>query len=142
MNGRSLTMQTAAALTGLMLSAMVADAAEVKDLVSRAKDAGVTRILVPGTHRGDLRLAVDIAERYDGVFAAVGIHPHEAKEFDEDEDLKLFEELSASKKVVVRRMPWLWMVSGNEHASPAARKNVLSTVTSVTARWSAATMPS
>jgi Tat protein secretion system quality control protein TatD with DNase activity len=75
-------------------------AAEVKELVSRAWDAGVTRILVPGTHRGDLRLAVEIAEQYEGVYAAVGIHPHEAKEFDEDEDLKLFEELSASKKVV------------------------------------------
>jgi TatD DNase family protein len=74
--------------------------AEVKELVARARDAGVARILVPGTHRGDLRLAVDIAERHDGVYAAVGIHPHEAKEFDEDEDLKLFAELSASKKVV------------------------------------------
>ncbi|HEX2798449.1 MAG TPA: TatD family hydrolase, partial [Thermoanaerobaculia bacterium] len=78
----------------------VPNAAEVKELVSRARNAGVTRILVPGTHRGDLRLAVDIAEQYGGVFAAVGIHPHEAKEFDEDVDLKLFEELSASKKVV------------------------------------------
>lgn len=76
------------------------NAAEVKELVNRARDAGVTRILVPGTCRGDLRLAVDIAEAHPGVFAAVGIHPHEAKEFDEDEDLKLFEELSASKKVV------------------------------------------
>ena len=76
------------------------NAAEVKELVSRARDAGVSRILVPGTHRDDLRLAVEIAERYDGVYAAVGIHPHEAKEFDEDEDLKLFEKLSASKKVV------------------------------------------
>ena len=75
-------------------------AAEVKELVNRARDAGVTRILVPGTRRGDLRLAVDLAEEHDGVFAAIGIHPHEAKEFDEDEDLKLFEELSASKKVV------------------------------------------
>src|SRR5258708_36685698 len=36
MNGRSLTMQTAAALTGLMLSAMVADAAEVKVFTSVA----------------------------------------------------------------------------------------------------------
>src|SRR6201987_3224240 len=36
MNGRSLTVQTAAALTGLMLSAMVADAAEVKVLTSVA----------------------------------------------------------------------------------------------------------
>lgn len=76
------------------------NAAEVRELVTRARDAGVTRILVPGTHRGDLRLAVEIAEQYEGVYAAVGIHPHEAKEFDEDVDLKLFEELSASKKVV------------------------------------------
>ena len=75
-------------------------AAEVRERVTRARDAGVTRILVPGTHRGDLRLAVDIAEQYEGVYAAVGIHPHEAKEFDEDEDLNLFEELSASRKVV------------------------------------------
>ena len=36
MNGRSLTMQTAAALTGLMLSALVADAAEVKVFTSVA----------------------------------------------------------------------------------------------------------
>ena len=36
MNGRSLTKKTAAALTGLMLSAMVADAAEVKVFTSVA----------------------------------------------------------------------------------------------------------
>ena len=36
MNGRSLTMQTTAALTGLMLSALVADAAEVKVFTSVA----------------------------------------------------------------------------------------------------------
>jgi len=75
-------------------------AAEVADLVARARDAGVTRILVPGTSRFDQRLAVDIAAAHDGVFAAVGIHPHEAKEFDEDADLAIFDELCASKKVV------------------------------------------
>src|SRR4051794_24074105 len=36
MNGRSLAIQTAAALTGLILSAMVTDAAEVKVLTSVA----------------------------------------------------------------------------------------------------------
>src|ERR1700742_881405 len=36
MNGRSLTMKAAAALTGLILSAMVADAAEVKVFTSVA----------------------------------------------------------------------------------------------------------
>ena len=81
-------------------SARAPSPAELEERLARARDAGVTRILVPGTCRGDLHLAVDIAEAHQGVFAAVGIHPHEAKEFDEDEDLKLFEELSASKKVV------------------------------------------
>jgi len=74
--------------------------AEVAGLVARAREAGVTRILVPGTCRGDLRLAVEIAEAHEGVFAAVGVHPHEAKDFDEDEDLKLMDELCASEKVV------------------------------------------
>jgi TatD DNase family protein len=73
---------------------------EVEVLVSRARDAGVTRILVPGTDRADQRLAVETAERYDGVYAAVGFHPHEAKEFDEDRDLPVFEDLCASRKVV------------------------------------------
>ncbi|HQR44616.1 MAG TPA: TatD family hydrolase [Thermoanaerobaculia bacterium] len=74
--------------------------AEAADLVARARDAGVTRILVPATCRADQRLAVGIAEAYGGVFAAVGVHPHEAKDFDEDEDLRLMDELCASKKVV------------------------------------------
>jgi TatD DNase family protein len=73
---------------------------ELRLLVGRAQDAGVTRILVPGTDRGDQRRAVEIAEQFDGVWAAVGFHPHEAKAFDEDLDLRLFEELCASKKVV------------------------------------------
>jgi len=43
------------------------------DIVSRAREAGVTRILTVG-----LAQAVELAERFDGVYAIVGIHPHEA----------------------------------------------------------------
>ena len=75
-------------------------AAEVAGLVARARKAGVTRILVPATCRDDARLAVEIAEAHEGVWAAVGVHPHEAKDFDEDVDLELFARLCASKKVV------------------------------------------
>jgi TatD DNase family protein len=73
---------------------------ELRLLVTRARDAGVTRILVPSTDREDQRRAVETAEAFEGVYAAVGFHPHEAKDFDEDKDLRLFEELCASKKVV------------------------------------------
>ncbi len=74
--------------------------AEVRELVERARGAGVTRILVPGTDRKDSVLAVEIAEAHEGVYAAVGFHPHEAREFVEDRDLALFEDLLKSKKTV------------------------------------------
>ena len=52
------------------------------DVFARAKDAGVTTMLAigngdgPGT--GTFDCAIKLAEQYDGVYATVGIHPHEA----------------------------------------------------------------
>jgi TatD DNase family protein len=73
---------------------------EVSELVSRARDAGVTRILVPATTLEDAPRAVEVAERFDGVFAAVGVHPHETKGFDEDRVIPALERLAESRKVV------------------------------------------
>jgi TatD DNase family protein len=47
-------------------------------VVERAREAGVTRIVSIGTHAPSWRDTLAIAERNDGVFAALGIHPHEA----------------------------------------------------------------
>jgi len=44
-----------------------------EDVIARAREAGVTRILTVGTAQ-----AVELAERFDEVWAIVGIHPHEA----------------------------------------------------------------
>ena len=46
--------------------------------VERARKAGVTRILTVGTSVEGCRRALDFAARHDGVFAILGIHPHEA----------------------------------------------------------------
>ena len=73
---------------------------EVAELVARARDAGVTQILVPVTTLEDAPRAVEVAERFDGVYAAVGVHPHETKAFDEDRVIPALERLVASKKVV------------------------------------------
>lgn len=73
---------------------------ERREAIARAREAGVEKILVPGTTVEDSRRAVDVAEEHEGLFAAVGIHPHEAKDFDEDRDLRAFEELLASPKTV------------------------------------------
>ncbi len=76
------------------------DAGRREEVLARARDAGVSKILIPGTTLEDSRLAVEIAERGEGLYAAVGVHPHEAKDFLPDRDLKLFEELFASKRAV------------------------------------------
>jgi TatD DNase family protein len=44
-------------------------------VIERARRAGVTRILTIGTEQ-----AVALADAHDGVYAVVGIHPHEAGE--------------------------------------------------------------
>lgn len=48
------------------------------DVVARARDAGVTRILTVGTTPAGCRAALELADRFDDVFAILGIHPHEA----------------------------------------------------------------
>jgi TatD DNase family protein len=48
------------------------------EAVARAAEAGVTRILTVGTDLDDCRRALSLAERHDGVFAILGIHPHSA----------------------------------------------------------------
>jgi len=59
-----------------------ADPADV--LVERAREAGVTRIVSVGTRAESWRETIAIAERNEGVFAALGIHPHEAADGDVD----------------------------------------------------------
>lgn len=51
---------------------------DADEAVDRATAAGVTRILTVGTDVEDCRLALALAERQEGVFAILGIHPHEA----------------------------------------------------------------
>jgi TatD DNase family protein len=51
------------------------DAAEA---IERAAEAGVTRILTVGTDVDDCRRALELADHHAGVFAILGIHPHEA----------------------------------------------------------------
>jgi TatD DNase family protein len=46
--------------------------------LERARDAGVDRILTVGTDPASCRRALELADAHDGVYAILGIHPHEA----------------------------------------------------------------
>jgi TatD DNase family protein len=51
---------------------------DAEEAIDRAAEAGVTRILTVGTEIEDGRRALELSERHEGVFAILGIHPHEA----------------------------------------------------------------
>ncbi len=55
---------------------------DVDPIVAAALAVGVERILAVGTDLATSRACVGLADRYPLVFAAVGIHPHEAAAFD------------------------------------------------------------
>jgi TatD DNase family protein len=53
------------------------------ELVAAAQQAGVTRMLTVGTNSATCREALDAAERFPQVLAAIGRHPNEAAGFDD-----------------------------------------------------------
>lgn len=48
------------------------------DAIGPAREAGVTRMVVVGTDASWSAVAIDVAATHDGVWATVGLHPHDA----------------------------------------------------------------
>ena len=69
--------------------------------LARAREVGVTRVITVGTEIDSCRAAVELAEQEDGVFAALGIHPHEAGGPDADRLDELRDLLAGDRAVAV-----------------------------------------
>lgn len=52
-------------------------------LIKSLKEFGVDLVINPGADLNSSIKAVSISEEYDNIYAAVGVHPHSAKEMDE-----------------------------------------------------------
>lgn len=72
---------------------------ECDAVIARARDNGVHGFLVPATKGDDLDTAIEIAQTHPDVWAAVGYHPHEAKDCDEAA-LRRIDELARAPRVV------------------------------------------
>lgn len=74
-----------------------ADDAEA--VILRAREAGVSTLVLPAVDLASAHAGLDLARRYDGVYATAGYHPHEASQLD-DEALAGVEALLAEPEVV------------------------------------------
>jgi TatD DNase family protein len=74
-------------------------AGDFDDVLHRATNAGVTRIITIGTSVESSRRAVELAEKYPNIFAVIGVHPTFVEESGEDVITPL-RELAKSSRVV------------------------------------------
>ncbi len=72
---------------------------EIPRAISRACEAGVSNIITISSDVESLDWAIKIAEEYPMVYASVGIHPHDAKDYNEEIKNRIFE-LSRHPKVI------------------------------------------
>ncbi len=72
---------------------------DLEEIIQSAGQCGIQQIITIGIDLDSSRRAVELADIYPGIYAAVGIHPHSAEEGDEAVYQKL-RELAALEKVV------------------------------------------
>jgi TatD DNase family protein len=72
---------------------------DIDGVVARSKAAGVTGWLTVGTDMQENLKALELTEKYENMYAAVGMHPHDAKDVTDD-TLTRLKELARDEKVV------------------------------------------
>jgi len=75
---------------------------DFSDMLNRATEAGVRAMLCVGTGSvidGEVERAVEVARRNSNIYASVGVHPHDAKTYNDEVEGRLCE-LAGDSKVV------------------------------------------
>jgi len=74
-------------------------AKDLDEVIKRAIDSGVNKMIVVGYDVPTSGRAVEISKKYNGkIYASCAIHPHDAEDF--DKEFKNIEEISKEKEIV------------------------------------------
>jgi TatD DNase family protein len=71
---------------------------DLEAVIQRAKESEVEYIFTVGTERRDWKRALEIANTHPSIYAILGVHPHNAKEID-DQTYRTLRELCQNEKV-------------------------------------------
>jgi len=86
---------------------------DVDEVIKRAKENGVEKFIIPAAEPKDLNRAIDLAEKYDDVYFAVGVHP---VDIDKYEDRLITEYVNHPKCVAVGEigLDYHWVKDENQ----------------------------
>lgn len=97
---------------------------DIEDVLATANAAGVTRAIVVGTTARDSELAVRVARDRSGLWASIGIHPHEAEDHVGNQALlQQFADLAADSSV--KAVGECGLDYFYEHSPKAEQKEIL-----------------
>jgi TatD DNase family protein len=72
---------------------------DIDEVIERAKSSEIDYIIVPATDIETAKQTLALADKYEMIYAQVGVHPHETKDWTNN-NLKVIEELAQHPKVV------------------------------------------
>ncbi|HQF43677.1 MAG TPA: YchF/TatD family DNA exonuclease [Ignavibacteriaceae bacterium] len=72
---------------------------DIDEVINRSAQNGVDYIIVPATDIKTAKEAIALSEKYEQIYATVGVHPHDTKDWN-DSLIKEIEELTMHPKVV------------------------------------------
>lgn len=95
---------------------------DLPDILRRARQAGVRRMLVPGIDVESSRQALNLAQKEGDIYAAVGVHPNDAASWHEHTLLALRDMATSERVVAIGEigLDYYW-----DAAPPAVQQRVL-----------------
>ena len=71
---------------------------DLNEVLNRAKENGIDNILIPSTDIATSKEVIELTGKYDFIYGAVGVHPHDSKDWDTSW-IKEIKELAANVKI-------------------------------------------
>ncbi|MGT2800107.1 TatD family hydrolase [Streptococcus marmotae] len=98
----------------------------IEEELQLAKEMGVTRMNVVGFDRPTIERALDLAERYEQVYATIGWHPTEAASYTDEVEQFLRERLTHEKVIALGEigLDYHWMTAPKEVQEQVFRRQI------------------
>lgn len=97
------------------------------EVIAEAKNFGVEKIVIPGVEPSGFKRIVELCEKYENIYGAVGIHPEDLASFDTDAESLIREYIKHPKIVALGEigLDYYWDKTQTERQKEIFEKQIL-----------------